>query len=116
MNLLRFSAAAFVVLIGCNATRKQECDQLLSAMKPLVRGAPSLELVDTANRAIAAVQFQDQPLREYAASTKATLSSLTETMRLLAGPTPPDGADDLVKTKLKEARAENDDVTRYCAE
>ncbi|HXX70403.1 MAG TPA: hypothetical protein VEK07_24695 [Polyangiaceae bacterium] len=116
MHAVRFAPAVFVTLVSCNGTRKQECDQFLAAMKPLAAGTPSVELVDTASRSVSAIQFQDQPLREYASSTKATLKTLSETIRLQATPSPPDGTDDLVKAKLKEARGEIDDVTRYCAE
>lgn len=116
MQAVRLVPAVLVALVSCNGTRKQECDQFLSAMNPLAKGTPSAELVDTASRAIASIQYQDQPLREYASSTKATLSTLAETLRLQATPTPPDGTDDLVKAKLKETRGEIDDVTRYCAE
>lgn len=116
MHAVRFAPAVLATLVSCNTTRKQECDQFLAAMQPLATGAPSVQLVDTATRAIAAIQFQDQPLREYASSTKATLTTLSETIRLQATPSPPDGTDDLVKTKLKEARGELGDVTRYCAE
>jgi hypothetical protein len=125
MNPVRFVpvlvAAAGVVagcatLSGCDATRKQECDQFLSAMKPLTQGTPSIDVVDTADRTISAIQFQDQPLREYAFSTKTTLHTLSESIRLQTGPAPPDGSDEIVKAKLNEARGEDDDVTRYCAE
>lgn len=105
-----------VTLVGCNGTRKQECDQLISAMKPLTKGTPSVELVDIARRNIAAIQFQDEPLHEYASSTKTTLSTLSDTIRLQTTPSPPDGTDDLIKVKLKEVTGEIDEVTRYCAE
>jgi hypothetical protein len=105
-----------VTLLGCNGTRKQECDQFLLAMKPLAKGTPSVELVDAASRKIAAIQFQDEPLHEYASSTKTTLSTLADTIRLQTTPSAPDGTDDLIKVKLKEVGGEIDEVTRYCAE
>lgn len=122
MHAFRFAPALValvsctVILTGCNGTRKQECDQFISAMKPLTKGTPSVELVDTAGRKIAAIQFQDEPLHEYASSTKATLSTLADTIRLQTAPSAPDGTDDLIKVKLKEVGGEMDEVTRYCAE
>jgi hypothetical protein len=107
---------ALATLAGCNAERKQECNQLLTVMRPLETGSPGADVVDHAQAEVAAIQFQDQPLREYASSIRATLTTLSSTLKVQAGDSPPDGTDDLVKTKLKEARGERDDVTRYCAE
>jgi hypothetical protein len=107
---------ALATLASCNAERKQECDQLLTVMKPLESGAARADPVDHAQAAVAAIQFQDQPLREYASSIRATLTTLSSTLKVQSGDSPPDGADDLVRSKFKELRGERDDVTRYCAE
>jgi hypothetical protein len=85
-------------------------------MKPLESNAPSAESVAHIQSAIAAIQFQDEPLREYASSTKSTLQVLANSLETQASPTAPDGTDDLVKAKLKEARGEREDVARYCAQ
>jgi hypothetical protein len=55
-------------------------------------------------------------LREYARTTRSTLEVLASTLALKEGPSPPDGTDDVVKEKLKEARAAHADVVHYCAE
>jgi len=100
---------------GCNAERKQECDQFLAALKALDT-TPGSDAVDRMQSSIQAIQFQDQPLREYASSTKATLQVLANSLKTQASPDAPDGTDDLVKAKLKEARGERDDITRYCSQ
>jgi hypothetical protein len=107
---------ALATLAACNVERKQECDQLLSVMKPLGSGPATADPVDHAQAQVAAIQFQDQPLREYASSIRATLTTLSSTLKVKASDSAPDGTDDLVKSKFKELRGENDDVTRYCAE
>lgn len=116
MNAVRFAPILVVALLGCDNTRQQECGQFLSAMKPLAQGTPSQEIVDSAESKISAIQYLDQPLREYALSTKATLHTLSESIRMQNGPSPPDGTDEVVKAKLNEARGEDDDVIRYCNE
>jgi hypothetical protein len=100
---------------GCNAERKQECDRFLSALKPL-ESKPSADEVDRMQTSLLSAQFQDQPLREYGASTKATLQVLANSLKTQAAPDAPDGTDDLVKAKIKEARGERDDVARYCSQ
>jgi len=65
-----------------------------------------------------AIQFEDEPLREYASNYKNTLTVLSNTLKLkaTAGPDgPPDGTEDVIKQNLKEARTDFDDITRYCA-
>ncbi len=37
-------------------------------------------------------------------------------MALKTSSSAPDGTDDVIKKKLKEARADADDVKRYCAQ
>lgn len=108
-------AAAFM-LTACDAERKDECDRFLAAMKPVLADSPDRASIDRVKAAIAALQLQDKPLREYAASTKATLAVLSGTLEVQASPSAPDGTDALVKEKLKEARGEQNDVARYCAQ
>jgi hypothetical protein len=118
MNARRWLAVLALGLVaGCNAERKQECDQLLSVTQPLETGSPpNPEGVDRAQASVSAIQFQDEPLREYASNVRQSLKALASTLRVQAGPTPPDGTDDLVKAKIKEVHGERDDVTRYCAQ
>lgn len=107
---------ALATLAACNVERKQECDQLLSVLKPVVSGTPTADAVDHVQASVAAIQLQDQPLREYTSSVRATLTVLSSTLKVQAGDSPPDGTDDLVKAKVKEVRGESDDVARYCAQ
>jgi hypothetical protein len=111
-----FAALAIGAMFGCNTERKQECDQFLTTMKPLEGTTPSGDAVQHIQTSIEAIQFQDQPLREYALSTKTTLRVLANGLNTQASDSPPDGTDDLVKSKLREARVERDDVARYCAQ
>ena len=114
MNATPFFVAALATLsISCNAERKSECDRLLTALKPLEQ-EPGADAVEGARRAIEAIQFQDEPLREYASSAKSTLTVLAEKLRTQAGDSAPDGTDDVVKEKRKEARGEVKEVIRYC--
>ena len=104
---------------GCNAERKEQCDKLLSAMKPLQADAPSGDEVDRVNQSVGGLQLTDQPLGVYAKNYRATLTVLSNTMKLqsTAGPDgPPDGTNDVIKQNLKEARTDYDDVSRYCAQ
>jgi hypothetical protein len=113
------SALAWAVLCGlvsCNSVRKKECETLLSAMQPLDQPASTVDVVGRMRDAIEAIQFADEPLREYARSAKATLIVLSNTLALKDGPSPPDGTDDVIKAKLKEARTAKDDVVRYCSQ
>jgi hypothetical protein len=117
MHATRFFAALTLgALAGCNAERKKECDDFLAALRPLESPAPHDDSVDRARADIAAIRFEDEPLREYASSTKTTLTVLSNALKLQAGGSPPDGTDDLVKAKLKEATDEHADVARYCSQ
>ena len=87
-------------------------------MAPMQGGAPSAETIDQVQGSVAAIQFEDEPLREYASNYKNTLTVLSNTLKLkaTAGPDgPPDGTEDVIKQNLKEARTDFDDITRYCA-
>jgi hypothetical protein len=103
------------VLAGCNAERKQDCDALLAAMKPLEQGTPSVEVVDGVSKQIAGLQLHDDTLRIYAKNYRETLGVLSSTIALKASANAPDGTDDVVKQKLKAARTDAADVARYCA-
>ena len=67
-GLVGLVAVALVAMatFGCDNERKQECSQFLSAMKPLDEGTPSADTVDSVNKQVAAIKFQDQPLGVYA--------------------------------------------------
>src|SRR5882672_4889515 len=97
-------AATCAALAGCNTQRKQDCDKFLPAMSPMQEGIPSVDTVDRVHDSVAAAQFEDQPLREYATNYKNTLTVLSNTLKLKAsaGPEgPPDGTDDVIKQNLK---------------
>lgn len=101
---------------ACNPERKQQCDALLAAMKPLSDGMPTSSTVEAVQKQIAAMTFQDQPLGIYAKNYGATLAVLASTLKLQEGPSAPDGTADVVKEHLKKARTNRDDVQRYCSE
>jgi hypothetical protein len=101
---------------GCDNERKQECSQFLSAMKPLDNGTPSAETVDNVSKQVASLKFQDQPLSVYAVNYRKTLDVLSNTLKLKASGSAPDGTDDVIKKKLQEARTDRDDVQRYCSQ
>ncbi len=106
-------------LVGCNTERKQECEKFLSAMGPIEGDTPSQDTVDRVFQGLDSVQFQDEPLREYAKNYKTTLTILSNTLKLksTAGDDgPPDGTEDVIKTNLKEARTDYDDISRYCSQ
>jgi hypothetical protein len=110
------SAVAFAA--GCNDERKQECQKFLIAMSPVQSNTPTSDDVDHANDAVGAIQFQDQPLGVYAKNYRNTLTVLSGTLKLQssAGPDgPPDGTSDVIKSNLKEARTDYDDIARYCS-
>lgn len=122
MSILRGSlpvAFAALAALGnvaaCNAERQQECDKFLAAMKPLDQATLAADSVERVRAGVAGIQFQDEPLREYARNASATLTVLSNTLELQAGDAAPDGTNDVVKDKLKEARGERDDVARYCS-
>jgi hypothetical protein len=104
---------------GCNTERKQECDKFLSIIKPIdessVGGGPSSATLDRMNSELSAIHFQDQPLSVYAGNFEHTLTVLSGTTKLKEGPSAPDGTDDLLKTQLKKARTDRDDLQRYCS-
>jgi hypothetical protein len=108
--------AATAPLIACNAERQQECEKFLSSFKPLDQGAPSVETVSRVHDALSATSFQDEPLREYSKNAIATLAVLSNTLVLEPDPSAPDGTTAVIEAKLKEARGERDDVTRYCSQ
>jgi hypothetical protein len=101
---------------GCNAERKQECDKFTAATKPLDQGTPTADVVESVSKQVDGIQFQDTTLAIYAKNYKVTLASLASTLKLKASPSPPDGTDDVIKQKLKEARTDAGDVARYCAQ
>jgi hypothetical protein len=113
--------AAFLLgaLVACNAERKDECDKFTSAMSPMQQGdTPSGDAVDRVRQSVEAIQFQDEPLREYAKNYRATLAVLSNTLNLKAtadADGPPAGTDDVIKSNLKEARTDFDDISRYCS-
>jgi hypothetical protein len=111
-------AAALVALAasGCDNERKQECSQFLSVMKPLNDGTPSADTVDNVSKQVGALKFQDQPLSVYATNYRKTLDVLSSTLKLKASGSAPDGTDDVIKTNLKEARTDREDVQRYCSQ
>jgi hypothetical protein len=103
--------------LGCNQERKQECDRFLAAMKPLEEGTPTPEAVDRVRQDVEGLNLQDQPLHIYATNYAQTLTVLASTMRLNADPAAaPDGTIDVIRTHLKAARTDREDVARYCAE
>jgi hypothetical protein len=104
---------------GCNEQRRQECDKFLGAVGPLREGTPGADAVDRVRADVAAIAFQDEPLREYAKNYQATLVALGNTLRLKEGApnadAVPDGVNDVIKKSLKEARTDEADIARYCA-
>jgi hypothetical protein len=109
-------AAVSGTLAGCNAERKAECDRFMQAMRPLSEGTPTTDAVHRVESDVAAIHFEDQALGVYAKNYTKTLTILSTTLELKAGPTPPDGTDDVIKTNLKEARTDAEDTARYCAQ
>ena len=111
-------AVGLVALVasGCDNERKQECSQFLGAMKPLDDGTPSSDTVDSVSKQVASIKFQDQPLGVYAENYRKTLEVLSNTIKLKASGSAPDGTDDVIKKNLKEARTDKDDVQRYCSQ
>jgi len=112
------AVAAMVVLaaIACNDQRKQECDRFLTAMKPLEKGTPSVDVVDSVDKQVDGLHLQDSTLDIYAKNYRATLAILSSTLKLKAGPNVPDGTDAVIQQNLKKARTDASDVQRYCAQ
>jgi len=108
-------AAVAAALLGCNAERKQDCDALLGAMKPLEQGTPGVEVVDGVSKQIAGLQLRDDTLRIYAKNYRETLGVLSSILALKTSANAPDGTDEVIKQKLKAARTDAADVARYCA-
>jgi hypothetical protein len=109
-------AGAASCLFSCNPGRNQECEKFLAAMKPLDEATPTPEAVDRVSKDVEALNLQDQPLQIYATNYRNTLTVLSTTLRLQKDPSAPDGTDDVVKTHIKEARADSQDVRKYCAQ
>jgi hypothetical protein len=113
---LAVTALGAVIGLGaCNVERRTECDKFLSALKSLDPSAPTVETVGRVHDALVAIQFQDEPLREYAKNAAATLTVLSNTLALGADPLAPDGTMSVVKETLRQAQGERDDVAKYCA-
>ena len=110
------AALAVLVLSACNVQRKQECDRLVTAMKPLDQGMPSAEVVDSVAHQVDGLHLQDDTLGIYATNYLATLKVLSSTLQLKADPNAPDGTDDVIKANLKTARTDASDVARFCAQ
>jgi hypothetical protein len=110
------AAGAMVVLasLACNDQRKQECERFLAATKPLDRGTPDATLVDSVAAQVEGLKLQDTTLAIYAKNYRATLTVLSNTLELMAGPNAPDGTDEVVAQNLKAARTDAADVARYC--
>lgn len=89
---------------------------MLAAMKPLDDGMPTADTVDRVRKDVSALKLQDQPLHIYAQNYENTLTVLSNTLRLEASPSAPDGTDDVVKSRLNEARTDRVDAARYCSE
>ena len=106
---------AVVTSVACNDQRKQECDRFLTAMKPLEKGTPTVELVDSVAKQVEALHLQDATLAIYAKNYQATLVVLSNTLKLKASSSAPDGTDAVVQGNLKVARTDADDAQRYCA-
>jgi len=113
-HLWPLALLALLLPAGCDDTRKQDCDKLLTAMKPLDQGIPTADTVDSVMRQVGAIKFQYQPLSIYGDNYRGTLTVLFNTLRLKASGQAPDGTDDIIKQKLKEARTDKDDVQRLC--
>jgi hypothetical protein len=109
-------AIAATALPACDEARKQECDALLGAMKPIgTTGTPTGDAVDAAKKQVDALDLKNQALSVYAKNYGQTLTVLAATVKLKAGGSAPDGTDDVIKQKLKEARTDQDDVQRFCS-
>jgi hypothetical protein len=106
---------AVVTSVACNDQRKQECDRFLAAMKPLEKGTPTVEVVDSVAKQVEALHLQDATLAIYAKNYQATLVVLSNTLKLKASPSAPDGTDAVVQRNLKAARTDAEDAQRYCA-
>jgi len=109
------AATLVVTSIACDDQRKQECERFLASMKPLEKGTPTAELVDSVARQVDALHLQDATLAIYAKNYRATLVVLSSTLKLKAGVSAPDGTDAVVQQNLRDARTDASDAQRYCA-
>jgi hypothetical protein len=109
---------AGILAIGtaCNTERKKECDELISVLTPLDDEAPTSASIARLRSAIDAQKLDDEPLHEYAGTLKSTLEVLWSTLAVKEAPSPPDGTDDVLKAKIKQAKAARDDIAHYCSE
>jgi hypothetical protein len=119
MSVPRWALVAAVTvvgaLLGCNDQRKLECERFLGAMKPLEKGTPTGEVVDSVSKQVEGLQLQDATLAIYAKNYRATLLVLSNALKLKAGTLPPDGTDAVIQQNLKAARTDAEDAQRYCA-
>jgi hypothetical protein len=116
MSPIRVAAVALSVLAApaCNSERLQECTRFAASIQPIYEGTPSAATVDRVSAELAAMKFEDQPLGIYAKNYQQSLTVLSSTLRLKEGPSAPDGTDDVIKQKLKQARTDREDIQRYC--
>jgi hypothetical protein len=107
--------------LGCNEDRQQECHAFVEAVKPLEAPAgnekmvPTLDAVNGVKKQVESLKLQDQPLVIYRSNYVKTLAVLVNTLEVKSSSMPPDGADDVIKKNLKEARADAADVRKYCS-
>ena len=118
-------ALAVLLCAGCDEQRQRECQELVGAMQPLdapegatkvASAIPTLDAVRGVKSGVEHMTFHDQPLAIYAQNYEKTLSVLANTLEVKSSSMPPDGVDEVIKKNLKEARADADDVRRYCAQ
>jgi hypothetical protein len=116
MSPIRVAAIVLSVLAApaCNSERLQECTRLAASIQPIYEGIPSAATVDRVSAELVAMKIQDQPLSIYAKNYQESLTVLANTLRLKEGPSPPDGTDEVIKLKLKQARTDREDIQRYC--
>jgi hypothetical protein len=112
---IALALAAAPCVAGCDNERKEDCDKFLAIMKPLDEGTPTADAVERVQKDVAALKLRDQALGVYAKNYAGTLTVLAGTLRLNEGPSAPDGTNDVIKAKLKEARTDKADTVRYCA-
>jgi hypothetical protein len=100
--------------IACNDQRKQECDRFVAAMKPLEKGTPTPEVVESVDKQVEGLHLQDTTLSIYAKNYREKLGVLSSTLKLRAGPNPPDGTEAVIQANLKAARTDASDIAKYC--
>jgi hypothetical protein len=121
MTSMHLAAAGAALLLiataaACNPERKQECERFSAATKPLADGTPSADAVERVRAQVEGLNLQDQTLGIYAKNYAQTLTVLANTLRLQNDPDAPYGTEDVIKTRLKAARTDADDIARYCAQ